>query len=360
MKIYTKETLGWNTYLSKQFNISNNDFLVARVSAENKNNYLLLLPEVGEITAECTGKMLFNAFNKSDLPKTGDWVMIQYFKEEAKALIHEILPRRNTLSRKVAGVVTEEQVMATHVDKVLIVQGLDHNFNLNRLARTVVLVREAGITPIIILNKIDIAVNAATNINLVKSRFKEEKVLAMSVLTNENVNSLSKLVHQGETFVLMGSSGVGKSTLVNRLTGNLNVLTNSVREKDAKGRHTTTRREMYILPNGGILIDTPGTRELQLMSAKEGLEDTFDEISELAKKCRFADCSHESEKGCAVLKALDLGEISAFAYHNFMKLKREDAYMEAKTNQKAFLKKKAKEKQLHKHIRSINKNRRKF
>jgi len=294
------------------------------------------------------------------LPKTGDWVTIQYFEEEEKALIHDILPRRNTLSRKAAGIVTEEQVIATHVDKVLIVQGLDNNFNLNRLARTVVLVREAGITPIIILNKIDIAENAQANINLVKSQFKEEKVLAISALANENMNSLMQLVHRGETFVLMGSSGVGKSTLVNRLTGNLHAMTKSVREKDAKGRHTTTRREMYILPQGGILIDTPGTRELQLMAAKEGLEDTFDEISELATQCRFTDCSHESEKGCAVLQALESGEISEFAYNNFMKLKREDAYMEAKTNQKAFLQKKAKEKQLHKHIRSINKNRRKF
>jgi ribosome biogenesis GTPase len=357
MKIYTKETLGWNPFLAQQINTTHHDFELARVSAENKNNYLLLLPAHGEVTAECTGKILFNAVHKSDLPKIGDWVMVQYFADEAKALIHGILPRRNTLSRKAAGNVTEEQIIATHVDKVLIVQGLDHNFNLNRLVRTVVLVREAGITPIIILNKADIATALPDKINTIKAHLKQVQIFALSALNNKGIEVLTDIIKTGETIVLMGSSGVGKSTLVNRLTGNISASTSSVREKDAKGRHTTTRREMYILPQGGILIDTPGTRELQLMSAKEGLNDTFDQVTELATQCRFADCSHETEAGCAVLAALDSEEISEIDYRNFMKLKREDAYMQAKTDQKAFLDKKAKDKQLHKHIRAIYKKR---
>lgn len=357
MKKYTKEDLGWNPFLQNQLSPFPEVFRPGRISAENKNNYELLLPEVGEVLAECTGKMLFNAYHKSDLPKVGDWVLVQYFEDENKALIMDMLERRNTLSRKAAGETTEEQVMATHIDKVLIVQGLDHNFNLNRLVRSVVLVRESGITPVIVLNKIDLLDEISDKLELIDQHLKGVQVIALSALNNQGLEALKSLTQSGETFVLMGSSGVGKSTLINRLVGEDLAGTGGIREKDAKGKHTTTRREMYVLPEGGILIDTPGMRELQLLSASDSLEETFDQISRLSSECRYKDCTHVVESGCAVLEALDESLIPELAYENYLKLRNEDAYMESRIDQKAFLDKKAQDKKLHKEIRNIYKSR---
>ncbi len=357
MKNYTEEELGWNSFLENQLSAFPSAFMAGRISSENKNNYQLLLPGVGEVTAECTGKLLFNALDKSELPKVGDWVLVQYFEGEHKALIMELLDRQNVLSRKVAGQVTEAQVMASHVDKALIVQGLDDNFNVNRLIRSVVLVRECGITPLIVLNKADLTDDLDERLAVLKQQLGDVKVIAMSALNNEGVELLEEEISAGETVVLMGSSGVGKSTLLNRLLGEERLDTGAVRSKDAKGRHTTTRREMHILPNGGILIDTPGTRELQLLSAKDALQETFGEISELSAECRYKDCTHTVEAGCAVLEALDAGDIPEVAYNNYLKLRNEDAFMEAKTDQKARLQKKAEDKKLHKEIRRVYKKR---
>lgn len=358
MKKYTKADLGWNPFLQNQLSAFPEAFRPGRISAENKNNYQLLLPEVGELPAECTGKMLFNAYHKSDLPKVGDWVLVQYFEDENKALIMDMLERRNTLSRKAAGETTEEQVMATHVDRVLIVQGLDGNFNLNRLVRSVVLVRESGIVPVIVLNKIDLLDEISDKLKLIDQHLGGVQVIALSALNNQRLEALRNLIQPGETFVLMGSSGVGKSTLINQLVGEKLADTSGIREKDAKGKHTTTSREMYVLPEGGILIDTPGMRELQLLSAKNSLDDTFDQIIKLSAECRFKDCRHTVEVGCAVLEALDEGLILQQAYEHYLKLRNEDAYMEAKTDQKAYLEKKARDKKLHKEIRNISKKRR--
>jgi len=357
MNQYSEEDLGWNSFLENQLENMPTGLQTARISAENKTNYQLMLPGVGELNAECVGKILFNAESKSDLPKVGDWVMVQYFEDEQKALILERFDRQHTLSRKVAGHTTEEQVMAVHVDKVLIVQGLDANFNLNRLVRAVVLVSEGGIEPIIVLNKTDLVDEPQSFVQKVKAHLPDVRVIALSALYDAHLDQLKSLINAGETFVLLGSSGVGKSTLLNQLTGNMTMATAASREKDAKGRHTTTRREMHLLPEGGILIDTPGTRELQLMSGAEGIANTFDQIGQLAADCRFKDCSHTSEVGCAVIDALDEGELDEVDYENYLKLRSEDAYMESRTSQKAFLEKKAKDKQLHKDIRSIYKTR---
>lgn len=359
MKNYTEEELGWNSFLENQLSAFPEGFTAGRISAENKNNYHLLLPGIGEVTAECTGKLIFNALDKSELPKTGDWVLVQYFEDENKALIMELLGRRNTLSRKVAGQVTEAQVMATHVDKVLIVQGLDDNFNVNRLIRSVVLVRECGITPLIVLNKADLVDDISSRLEPLQEYLVDVKVIVLSALNNQGLELLENEINAGETLVLLGSSGAGKSTLLNRLLGEHTMATGAVRTGDARGRHTTTRREMHILPNGGIIIDTPGTRELQLLSAKDSLNETFGEISELSEECRYKDCTHTVEADCAVLEALDAGEIPELAYENYLKLRNEDAYMEAKTDQKARLEKKAQDKKLHKQIRSIYKTRKK-
>ncbi len=356
MNTYTKENLGWNDFLESHIKNNTSPFSIARVAIENRNNYLLYAPGEGEALAECTGKLLFQANQATELPKTGDWVWFQKF-EENKGIIHAVFPRRKVLSRKVAGELTEEQIIATHVDKVLIVQGLDQNFNINRLLRSVVMVREAGITPIIILNKKDIGENMATKLEQVKKQLANVEVQAISALKNDGVDAVLNMLKSGETFVLMGSSGAGKSTLVNALMGKEIAATQQVRNQDSKGKHTTTRREMHLLPNGVILIDTPGMRELQLMSAKTSLDETFDDVGKLAEQCRFKDCTHTNEVGCAVLAALESDELSESSYQNYLKLKKEDAYMESRVSQKAYLEKKAKEKQLHKHIRSITKKR---
>jgi ribosome biogenesis GTPase len=357
MKNYTEEELGWNSFLENQLTGFPEAFIAGRISAENKSNYHLLLPHIGEVTAECTGKLIFNASNQSELPKVGDWVLVQYFEDENKALIMELLERRNTLSRKVAGPVTKAQVMATHVDKALIVQGLDDNYNVNRLIRAVVLVRECGISPLIVLNKADLADDLELLLKPVREQLGNVKTIVLSALNDQGVEVLESEINAGETLVLIGSSGAGKSTLLNRLLGEHTATTGAVRAADAKGRHTTTRRELHILPNGGIIIDTPGTRELQLLSAKGALDETFGEIGELSATCRYSDCTHTVEAGCAVLEALDAGEIPEVAYENYLKLRNEDAYMETKTDQKARLEKKAQDKKLHKHIRSIYKSR---
>ncbi|GAB5526792.1 MAG: ribosome small subunit-dependent GTPase A [Roseivirga sp.] len=359
MKNYTEEELGWNSFLENQLSAFPQGFIAGRISAENKNNYHLLLPDIGEVMAECTGKLIFNALDKSELPKVGDWVMVQYFEDEDKALIMELLNRRNTLSRKVAGQLTEAQVMATHVDKALIVQGLDDNYNVNRLIRAVVLVRECGITPLIVLNKADLTDDLQALLAPVREHLGDVKTIAVSALNNQGMELLEDEINAGETLVLIGSSGAGKSTLLNRLLGEHAMATGAVRAGDTKGRHTTTRREMHILPNGGIIIDTPGTRELQLLSAKGALDETFGEISELSAGCRYKDCTHTVEAGCAVLEALDAGDFPEVAYENYLKLRNEDAYMEVRTDQKARLEKKAQDKKLHKEIRSVYKTRKK-
>lgn len=357
MTLYAEEDLGWNSYLEQQLDSFPQGLQKGRISAENKTNYQLILPGIGEVNAECTGKMLYNAETKADLPKVGDWVLVQYFEDEQKALILELFERQGVLNRKVAGETTEEQIMATHVDKVLIVQGLDQNYNINRLMRSVVLVREAGITPVILLNKSDLLEDAQAKVSEVQQHLPNVQVMALSAIHNQGLELLASLMSAGETFVLLGSSGVGKSTLLNQLIGGEVMATGATREVDSRGRHTTTRREMHLLPNGAILIDTPGMRELQLMSGAEGIANTFDQIGELAMNCRFKDCSHTSEIGCAVLEALEEGSLSEAAYENYLKLRSEDAYMETRSSQKAYLEKKAEQKRLHKEIRSVYKSR---
>ena len=358
MKIYSKETLGWNTFFEEQKNQSEHGiFTAARVSAENKNNYLLLVPGLGEITAECTGKLMFSVDNGTELPKTGDWVSVQLFPDELKGVIHTVYKRQTSLGRKVAGKRTEEQIIATNIDIVFLVQGLDNNFNINRLFRTVVMVQEASIQPVIVLNKADIANDADAKLKLVQEQLKEVPVIMLSALQKTGIEQLKSYIKEGESIVFMGSSGAGKSTLINALSETNMALTGAVRSQDDRGKHTTTRREMFLLPEGGILIDTPGMREFQLYSASQGLESTFADITELADSCRYRDCTHTVEKGCAVLDALEEGDISEAQYDNFLKLQREDAYMKTRTDQKAFLEKKAKDKQLHKMIKNMNKKR---
>lgn len=324
----TLETLGWTAYFQHHFSLLQNPgFEPGRVAVENKNSYLIYA-QSGEYPAEVSGKLLFSTDSPADLPKVGDWVAATILEQEGKAIIHQVLPRKSYFSRKTAGRRMDEQVIAANIDTLLIMQGLDHDYNPRRLERYLVMAYESSASPVILLNKSDVGDNVAQKVAEVEALAPGVPVLALSAKTSDGLAPLLQLIQPGQTFAFIGSSGVGKSTLINRLLGSEVLKTGEVRLDDARGRHTTTRRELLLLPQGGLLIDTPGMRELQLWSADEGLSDTFTDIDRLASLCHFTDCTHTSEIKCAVVAALQAGELDPERYHSYLKLQKELAHLE--------------------------------
>lgn len=299
-------------------------FSIARVASEQRGHYYI---HNGERTlrAEASGKVLYSIADESELPKVGDWVAYQEHTE-GEAIIHGVLSRLTVLSRKQAGE-DREQVLAANVDLLFIMQGLDRDFNPRRLERYLVLARSAGIVPVVLLNKADLVENPEDFELQVRKLDPDLLVLSLSALTDDTATSVLAYLREGITACIVGSSGVGKSTLVNRLLGNEAQQTFAVREDDQRGRHTTTSRSLFTLPGGGILIDTPGMRELSPWAGSDDLSDTFAEIEELAEQCKFRDCKHEGEQGCAIQAALESGELDAKRYRNYVKLQRELDYL---------------------------------
>ncbi len=306
--MYNLTQLGWNEFFQNQLKIfKEQNFIPGRIAVENKQRYILYT-EMGELPAEVTGKLLYSS-EIAELPKTGDWVMAVFFEDEKKAIIHSVLERRNKLSRKVADRKTEEQVIAANVDYVFIVQSIDNNFNIRRLERYIVSTFESNIQPVIVLNKIDLTSESLLRKTEIMERFSNVQVILTNALTGTGIDEIKDILSEGKTGVFTGSSGVGKSTIINYLMGEAILQTNEVSSSVNKGKHTTTRRELFIIPNGGIVIDTPGMREFQLWNVDKGMEQVFDAIELLSLECKFSNCTHTKETGCAVLEALRKGII---------------------------------------------------
>jgi ribosome biogenesis GTPase len=322
----TLEDLGYTPRL-EQYRQENNlgSFDVARVTSEHKERYSVR-NAAGEYQAELLGNLRFTAESRHDFPAVGDWVAMAAYDED-KALIHAIYPRTSILERQAVGRSGQTQIIATNIDYGLIVQAVDRDYNLNRLERYLTICHASRVSPIVVLTKIDLIDPASLQdlLETLGQRVQETPVVALSNTTREGFEELAPHPEPGKTYCLLGSSGVGKSTLLNQLSGKVMMKTGHISDAVKKGKHTTTHRELILLPNGGIIIDNPGMREVGITDTGGGLEMTFETIVELAETCRFKDCTHQHERGCAVLEALDAGDLDEAAYENFLKMQREQA-----------------------------------
>ncbi len=290
--------------------------------------------ENGERTAEVSGRLRHSAQSRSDLPAVGDWVAVRADFGASKATIFAVLPRRSAFVRKAAGKEQESQVVAANVDTVFLVTGLDLDFNVRRIERGLMLVRESGATPVIVLSKSDLCETPETRVVEVMGVAPNSAVVVLSAQAHEGLEALEHWLLPGKTIVLFGSSGTGKSTLVNVLLGEERQSTRKVRDHDHRGKHTTTRRELIVLPSGALLIDTPGVRELGLWAGDAAFEETFADIEAFAAQCAFSDCTHRTEPRCFVKVALAEGRLDQSRFDSFLKLKEELAAASRRTTRK--------------------------
>ncbi|MCS1351073.1 ribosome small subunit-dependent GTPase A [Mechercharimyces sp. CAU 1602] len=328
------EKLGWNqSWENIRSELGLGERAVGRVALEHKHLYRVWTQE-GEVLAHVSGSMRYKAEGREAYPAVGDWVALDIHPEEEKGYIHAILPRKSHFSRKVAGNVTEEQIVAANVDTIFLVQALDEDFHVRRLERYLIAAWDSGASPVIILSKADCGENVDEKVMKVEAAAMGVPIHVISAQRDQGLEELLPYLEEGHTIALTGSSGVGKSTLINWLYGAELLRTGATREQDGKGRHTSTHREMVLLPQGGVLIDTPGMRELQLWDGDEGLSTTFQDVEQLAIGCTFRDCTHQQEPGCAVQTAIATDEFSRERLDHYHKMLREAAYIKAKKDKR--------------------------
>lgn len=329
----TLADLGWDDFFSRSFeNHSAGGLLPARVVLESKHRYGLM-SAAGELAGECTGHLIHTASARADLPAVGDWVAIRPRVGEAVADIHAILPRKTKFSRRTAGDRADEQIVAANVDTVFLLTGLDQNYRLRRIERYLVAAWESGAQPVVVLNKSDLHADPARAQSEVQGIASAAPVVTLSAATGDGFRALEPWLASGRTIALLGSSGVGKSTLINRILGADRQSTAALSGTLGKGRHTTTRRELIVAPSGVIVIDTPGMRELQLWAPDSVvMSAAFADVAQLTTSCRFTDCTHGNEPGCAVQAALADGSLDPARWESFQKLERERAYAARKVD----------------------------
>lgn len=323
IRVVSLYELGWCEFFEKQCRSHRADGLIrARISEENRGLYKII-SERGESRAELRGRLRHEAFSREELPAVGDWVLAKEHGEHS--ILHFLFERRSKFSRKVAGKKIEEQIVAANVDTVLLVSSLNREFNVRRLERYLALAWESGARPIVVLNKSDLCHTASEYRAAAERAATGVRIVVASIVSGQGILELREIVGQGGTTALLGSSGAGKSSLINAILRRRVQATQEVREGDDRGRHTTTSRQLIVVPGGGVLLDTPGMRELQLWEASGGIPLAFPDIQELAVRCKFRDCSHKHEPGCAVRETMD-GERLA----NYHKLKREEEFLDSK------------------------------
>ena len=299
--------------------------IIARVIVEYRGAYKVK-NENGEYLAKVTGKQMFDASSREDYPAVGDWVLVTELGAE-QAVINSVLPRKTIIKRKHIGK-NETQIIATNIDVAFVVESVDRDFNLNRFERYSAIAKDGGVKPVIVLNKIDLISKEELDIKLgqIKNRFNDVDFIPTSIVTDEGLSELRMYLKKGKTYCFLGSSGVGKSSLINKLLGKDIIKTENISLGNNKGKHTTTNREMYFLESGGIVIDNPGMREVGMTDTNVGIDNLFNEITTLAKKCKFVDCTHIHEPGCEILSALKSGKLHKDKYSNYINLKKETEF----------------------------------
>jgi ribosome biogenesis GTPase len=308
------------SYIKKN-NLS--EFTVGRVTQEHRERYIVSTGE-NEFDAEITGNLRFSANSRTDFPSVGDWVTMTIYDSDL-AIIHKILPRKSVLERQSVGKFGEKQIISTNIDVAFIIQAIDNNFNINRLERYLTVCYSADIEPILVISKIDLSteIDIRNAISKLEKRDKKVKYILLSNLTQQGIDQILEVLQKGKTYCVVGSSGVGKSTLINNLLKKNVLKTGQISQSTNKGRHTSDHRELFVLENGGIIIDTPGMRELGMTDNTEGIKSTFQEIFNLSLKCKFPDCKHINESGCAVIEALNNATIDKDSLDNFIKIQNE-------------------------------------